>query len=140
MDRFFQFSLLGLLLSGFLAVAGSGYLDTPTLFATATALALRALLAAGVVRVELPPAVVTALTLGYIGFYPIDYFFISKSFIPAAVHLVFDDNGNVILALTGEHTGRATDTQIQIDRHRPLVEALFLEIVERIGIQRRDHG
>jgi transglutaminase-like putative cysteine protease len=88
-DRFFQFSLLGLLLSGFLAVAGSGYLDTPTLFATATALALRALLAAGVVRVELPPAVVTALTLAYIGFYPIDYFFISRNFIPAAVHLVF---------------------------------------------------
>jgi len=88
-DKFFQFSLLGLLLSGFLAVAGSGYLDGPTLYATATALALRALSAAGVVRIELPSGVVTALTLGYIGFYPIDYFFISQNFIPAAVHLVF---------------------------------------------------
>src|SRR5277367_1892394 len=88
-DRFFQFSLLGLLLSGFLAVAGSGYLDTATLGATAAALAVRALLAAGVLRFELPSGVVTALTLAYIGFYPIDYFFISRNFIPAAVHLVF---------------------------------------------------
>lgn len=88
-DRFFQFSLLGLLLSGFLAVAGSGYLDAPTLYATAGALALRALIAAGVVRIQLPSGVVTALTLAYIGFYPIDYFYISRNFIPAAVHLVF---------------------------------------------------
>ena len=29
-DRFFEFALLGLLASGFLAVVGSGYLDTPT--------------------------------------------------------------------------------------------------------------
>ena len=88
-DRFFEFSLLGLLLSGFLAVAGSGYLDTPTLAATAAALAVRALLAAGLLRFELPGGVVTALTLAYIGFYPIDYFYISRNFIPAAVHLVF---------------------------------------------------
>ena len=27
-ERFFQFSLLGLVASGYLAVAGSGYLDT----------------------------------------------------------------------------------------------------------------
>ncbi len=88
-DRFFEFSLLGLLASGFFAVAGSGYLDTPTLAATAIALAVRALLAAGVLRFQLPDAVVTALTLGYIGFWPIDYFYISHAFIPAAVHLVF---------------------------------------------------
>ena len=34
-DRFFEFSLLGLLASGYLAVAGSGYLDLPTLTITA---------------------------------------------------------------------------------------------------------
>ncbi len=88
-DRFFEFSLLGLLLSGFLAVAGSGYLDTPTLAVTAAAFVVRALLAAGALRFELPPGVVTVLTLAYIGFYPIDYFFVSRNFIPAAVHLVF---------------------------------------------------
>jgi len=88
-DRFFEFSLLGLLASGFFAVAGSGFLDTPTLLAAATALALRALLAAGVLRFQLPDPIVTALTLAYIGFWPIDYFYISRTFIPAAVHLVF---------------------------------------------------
>ncbi len=88
-DRFFEFSLLGLLTSGFLAVAGSGYLDTLTLLVTATALAVRALLTAGVLRFRLPDAIVNAATLAYIGFWPIDYFYISKNFIPAAVHLVF---------------------------------------------------
>jgi len=33
-ERFFQFSLLGLVASGYLAVAGSGYLDTPTIALT----------------------------------------------------------------------------------------------------------
>ena len=88
-DRFFEFSLLGLLASGFLAVVGSGYLDTPTMLITAAAFIVRAFISAGVLRFELPSAVVTAITLLYIGFYPIDYFFISRAFIPAAVHLVF---------------------------------------------------
>ena len=88
-DRFFEFSLLGLLASGFLAVAGSGYLDTPTLVITAAALIVRACVSAGLIRFEVPAGIVTALTLAYIGFYPIDYFYISQTFIPAAVHLVF---------------------------------------------------
>lgn len=88
-DRFFEFSLLGLLTSGYLAVAGSGYLDAPTVLITAAALLARAFIAAGLLRVDLPPGVVTAVTLAYVGFYPIDYFFISQAFIPAAVHLVF---------------------------------------------------
>ncbi len=88
-DRFFEFALLGLLASGFLAVVGSGYLDTPTTVITATALFVRALISGGMLRLELPPGVVTAVTLAYVGFYPLDYFFISDAFIPSAVHLVF---------------------------------------------------
>jgi transglutaminase-like putative cysteine protease len=88
-DRFFELSLLGLLGSGFLAVAGSGYLDVPTVIATSAALIIRALMVAGLVHFDPPPAIVTAVTLAYIGFYPIDYFFISHTFIPAAIHLVF---------------------------------------------------
>jgi protein-glutamine gamma-glutamyltransferase len=88
-DRFFEFALLGLLASGFLAVVGSGYLDTPTTVITAVALIVRALIAAGQLRLELPAGVVTAVTLAYVGFYPLDYFFISDAFIPSAVHLVF---------------------------------------------------
>src|SRR6266853_2744544 len=89
-ERFFEFSLLGLLASGFLAVVGSGFLDMPTMLFTATALVVRALIVAGLVRFRLPAGVVTAITLAYAGFYPVDYFFISgPSFVPAAVHLVF---------------------------------------------------
>ena len=102
-DRFFELSLLGLLASGFLAVAGSGYLDTPTIVITAAALLTRTLMVAGLIRFELPPLVVTLLTLAYIGFYAIDYFFISRSFIPAAIHLVFFVA--VVKILTG-HTDR----------------------------------
>lgn len=89
MDQFFELSLLGLLGSGFLAVAGSGYLDVPTLVLMSAALIVRALTVAGAFHFELPPLVVTALTLAYIGFYPIDYFFVSHTFIAAAIHLVF---------------------------------------------------
>jgi len=88
-DRFFQFSLLGLLASGYLAVLGSGYLDVPTIVITAAALLLRGLITAGVLRLEFRPGMVTAATLAYIAFYPIDYFYISGAFIPSAVHLVF---------------------------------------------------
>ncbi len=89
-EKFFEFSLLGLLASGLLAVVGSGYLDMPTMLVTAIALIVRALIVAGVVRLSLPGGVVTAITLAYVGFYPIDYFFISgPTFFPAAVHLVF---------------------------------------------------
>ena len=102
-DRFFEFALLGLLASGFLAVAGSGYLDVPTLVATGAALLLRGLLAAGWIRFDIPPLIVTAVTLTYIGFYPVDYFYISRSFIPTAVHLVFFVA--VVKILTG-HTNR----------------------------------
>src|SRR5579863_3126821 len=88
-DKFFEFSLLGLLASGFLAVAGSGYLDRPTVIITAVALLVRALACSGAVRFEVPPVAVTVATLAYIGFYPIDYFYVSRAFIPAAIHLVF---------------------------------------------------
>jgi len=88
-DRFFEFSLLGLLASGYLAVAGSGYLDLPTLVVMACALLTRGLMAAGVLQLRIPSVVVSAITLAYVAFYPIDYLFISGSLIPSAVHLVF---------------------------------------------------
>ena len=88
-ERFFQFSLLGLVASGYLAVAGSGYLDTPTVVLTAAGLLLRALLVAGVVRLEISDRAVTLVTLAYIGFFALDYLFLSRGFLEATVHLVF---------------------------------------------------
>jgi transglutaminase-like putative cysteine protease len=88
-ERFFQVSLLGMLASGYLAVLGSGFLDWPTAILTLTALCLRALMIAGIVRLDVPGRIVTALTILYIGFYPIDYYYLSKGFLPSAVHLIF---------------------------------------------------
>ena len=42
-ERFFQLSLLGLVASGFLAVASSGFLDRPTIFLVCAGLLARAL-------------------------------------------------------------------------------------------------
>src|SRR6185369_4202906 len=88
-EKFFQLSLLGLVASGFLAVAGSGYLDAPTSILTASGLLLRAALAAGLLCFEISDRTVTLLTIAYIGFYPLDYQFLSRDFLTATVHLVF---------------------------------------------------
>src|SRR5262245_32505807 len=88
-EKFFQLSLLGLVASGFLAVAGSGYLDAPTSVLTACGLLLRSALVAGLLRLEISDRTVTVLTIAYIGFYPIDYQFLSRDFLAATVHLVF---------------------------------------------------
>jgi transglutaminase-like putative cysteine protease len=88
-ERFFQFALWGLVVSGYLAVAGSGYLDAPTVLLTGAGLLVRALLISGALRFGISPKLVVALTLAYVGFFPLDYFFLSRAFIQSTVHLVF---------------------------------------------------
>jgi transglutaminase-like putative cysteine protease len=87
-ERFFHVSLLGMLASGYLALAGSGYLDLPATVFTGAGLVLRALLVFGVIRLEIPARWINAATLAYAGFYPIDYLYLSREFIPATVHLI----------------------------------------------------
>ena len=74
---------------GYFAVAGSGYLDAATVLLTAAALLVRSFISSGLLRVPLTANVVNAATLLYIGFYPIDYLWISEEFLQATVHLVF---------------------------------------------------
>src|ERR1035438_3703093 len=88
-ERFFQFALLGLVASGYLAVAGSGYLDGPTIALTAAGLVLRGLMVCGWVRLNLSRRMVTIVGLGYAGFFAVDYFLLSRNFLFATVHLVF---------------------------------------------------
>ena len=88
-NRFFEFSLLGMLAAGYFAVLGSGYLGWPTAMFTLLGLCLRALAVAGVVKIEPPPRVVAALAIAYIGFFPLDYRYISGTFLTATVHMVF---------------------------------------------------
>ena len=77
-DRFFEFSLLGLLASGFLALAGSGFLDAPTLLLTAGGIAARLLKIVGVIAWDPSARAVNSLTLLFAGFFPIDYHFLSR--------------------------------------------------------------
>jgi transglutaminase-like putative cysteine protease len=88
-ERFFQFSLLGLAVAGYLAVAAAGTLDRPTVLLTGIGLLLRALVICGLLRVEFSERSVTLATLGYTGFYALDYLLISHSLLTATVHMAF---------------------------------------------------
>ena len=88
-NRFFEFSLLGMLAAGYFAVLGSGFLDWPTAALTLVGLCVRALTVAGVIAFEPPPRVVAALAIAYMGFFPVDYYYISGTFLSATVHMVF---------------------------------------------------
>jgi transglutaminase-like putative cysteine protease len=88
-ERFFQFSLLGLVASGYLAVAATGFLDAPTIALTAAGLLLRALLISGLVRLNLSDRLTTIVTLAYVAFFVTDYFALSRDFLGATVHLLF---------------------------------------------------
>ena len=88
-NRFFEFSLLGLLASGYLAIAGSGYIDLPTLVVAGLAIVLRALMAAGFLKLQISDRTVAGLTLLYAIFYPLDYAYVSQEFLTSTVHLVF---------------------------------------------------
>jgi len=88
-DQFFEFSLLGMLAAGYFALASSAYLDLPSAAAMLAALSLRALMAAGIAGFRLSGRLVAALILLYIGFFPIDYFFLATPQSMATVHLLF---------------------------------------------------
>src|SRR5579863_2844496 len=88
-NRFFEFSLLGMLAAGYFAVLGSGFLDWPTATLTLLGLCVRALTVAGVIAFEPPPRMVAALAIAYMGFFPVDYYYISGTFLSATVHMVF---------------------------------------------------
>ncbi len=87
-ERFFQFSLLGMLASGFFAVASSGYLDWPTQAVTVLALVFRCAKIAGLMDFNLPNRAVVVSTIAYLGFCPFDYAYISGSLPAASLHLL----------------------------------------------------
>jgi len=88
-ERFLQVSLLGLVTAGFLAIAGAGILDTPTVALMGLGLALRALAVCGFFRVDVSDRAITFTTLGYFAFFALDYLALSRSLLVATVHLAF---------------------------------------------------
>jgi hypothetical protein len=107
-DRFFELALLGLVASGFLALAGSGFLDAPTVAVTAAGLALRAVLASGLVRLEIRGRLLSVLVAVPIALYPIDYALVARDFLRATLHLLF------LLAVVKVLTARGTRDHVLI--------------------------
>jgi transglutaminase-like putative cysteine protease len=87
-ERFFQFSLLGLVASGYFALAASGALDRPTLILTCAALLARGAWVAGLLDIEIPAQVASLLALTYVAFFPFDLYLLSRDFLTATVHAV----------------------------------------------------
>jgi hypothetical protein len=85
-ERVFQFSLLGLIATAWFALAGSGYLDRPTLFLTLAGLLVRAAMTAGLIRLDIPVRLISFIALGYLLFFPIDLYFLSRDFLTTTVH------------------------------------------------------
>ena len=90
LERVFEISLLGMMASGYFAVAGSGTLDPLTAALTGAGLLWRLLQVMGGLRWTIPTGWITWTTFGYILFYPVDYLYFSQhDFVRATVHLVF---------------------------------------------------
>ena len=85
-ERFFQFSMLGLVACAFCALADTGRLDLPSLAFLLGGVFWRGLMVAGVVRLRIPQHLVTILATAYLVFYLIDYYFISHNFFSATAH------------------------------------------------------
>lgn len=90
LERVFEISLLGMIASGYFAVAGSGTLDPLTAVLTGAGLFWRLLQVMGWLRWTIPPQWIGWATFAYIVFYPLDYLYFSQQdFVRATVHLVF---------------------------------------------------
>ena len=85
-ERFFQFSLLGLVASAFCALADTGRLDLPSLAFLLAGVVWRGFMVAGIVHLRIPQRTITILATAYLVFYPIDFYFISHDFFAATAH------------------------------------------------------
>ncbi len=87
-DRFFDFSLYLLIVTGFGTLASTGRLDPLSIIAGWTALIVRGYLLLRRRTVTVPERWTSYLTIFYALFYAADFLFLSGSFVTATVHLV----------------------------------------------------
>src|SRR5580700_8826417 len=87
-DRYFNVALFLLVLSGFGTLAATGGLDLPAVALVGMALTLRGYQLLKRQEFVIPERWTTVLTLIYVLIYLADYFFVSRSFLTASVHLV----------------------------------------------------
>jgi protein-glutamine gamma-glutamyltransferase len=87
-ERFFQWSLYLLLVTGFVALMGTGKLDLASVGLVTLALIFRGYLLLMRKTLNLEERWTSYLTLVYFVFYVADYFYFSQSFVAATVHMV----------------------------------------------------
>ena len=78
--------MIGLVASGFIALAGSGHVDAPTFTLVCAGLCLRVAMVLGWVRLKFSSGVIAAVATAYIGLYALDAFVISRDSFTATVH------------------------------------------------------
>src|SRR5208283_1973992 len=86
-DHYFEIALYLLVLTGFATLASTGGLDLPSIALVGLALAARGYLLAKRRPVIISERWTTPLTIAYFVFFAADYFLVSRSFLPATVHL-----------------------------------------------------
>ncbi len=87
-ERYFNVALYLLVLSGFGTLASTGGLDLPAVILVGLALGLRGVQLLTRREFVIPERWTTVLTLIYVFIYLADYFFLSRGFLAASVHLV----------------------------------------------------
>jgi transglutaminase-like putative cysteine protease len=87
-ERYFNVALYLLVLSGFGTLAATGGLDLPAVILVSLALGLRGVQLLTRREFVIPERWTTVLTLIYVFIYLADYFFLSRGFLAASVHLV----------------------------------------------------
>jgi hypothetical protein len=87
-ERFFQWSLYLLLVTGFCTLMGTGKLDMPSMALMIPAVLLRGYVLLMRKKFVLTERWTTYLTLMYLAVYAADYFYFSQSFVSSTVHLV----------------------------------------------------
>ncbi len=87
-ERYFNVALFLLVLSGFATLASTGELDLPAVVLVGTALLFRGYLLVRHLDFVIPERWTSYLTLVYVLVYFGDYFFLTRSFLTATVHLV----------------------------------------------------
>ena len=86
-DHYFELALYLLVLTGFATLASTGGLDLPSTILVGVALAVRGYQLAKRQQFVISEAWTTPLSVAYFVFFAVDYFILSRGFLPATVHL-----------------------------------------------------
>jgi len=87
-QRFFDISVYFLLFTGFAILAGTGKLDLFSLLFGLSVLSAKGYLLLRRLELSLPEQWTTYFTLIYLGFFALDYFLLSQTFIGSLIHMV----------------------------------------------------